>query len=298
MRLRVFVTTCLFMGASLLIVAGQEPRYDVTAPEPSSNPLGNQAVRYNQDVFELASDQKRVPIEFVAFGGVEKAKQRSICEDSAVLQYIIGNEMPNESFGPAFSNRQSVNGQSLGITVKRVSSMFGVNGLGGRGIYVDGQGLVLMFQSPLPMAAEAGALDQEPKKSKPDEASEWEKAKAALTQSMQSMQNNAFREYTVMQRPTPPAYNEEYVSALDSAVKKALAQAGNFRDLDKNDSITVYFYGPSKNSGERSVMAWRVSVADAKGDKSIPESKIESHQYVEPSSGNDAQFYYGFNSTR
>ena len=59
-----------------------------------------------------------------------------------------------------------------------------------------------------------------------------------------------------------------------------LSHVGNFRILDPDNTITIYVYGPAVGD-QRSVLAWRVTMSDAKSDGQVPTDKIEMKQYFQ-----------------
>ncbi len=210
-------------------------------------------------------------VRFVVFGGIDQERRRSICEDSAVFHHMLTKDIPQW------------NRSALGVTVYSQQEPYAW--------YVEDHGLVMFFQVPRPVAP--GGSAEEDAKDEPRELTAWERAKQEMQGHNRNRYNQAVLGYALGQTQSGYAYypradqvmqyDADFASALDKVVTAALQQVGNFRDLAKDDSVTVFVYGPSANpaSGGRSVYAWRVRLSDIRGDEPVSAEAIERRQYSE-----------------
>lgn len=213
--------------------------------------------------------------KFLCFGGIEPERREAIVADTQVFNHLLNRGLP-----------QHPTRFTMGVNVRAA----GENAM----FYVDGTGLILVYCVDFPVAVFTETAEEAEAKS--ETLTDWEKAKKELeTGQGRYMRADGFSTGSVSYSgavtsallPTaaePVAFDKELVQRLDECVTSALVQAGNFRALNENDSITIYIYGPSGVPNERTVIAWQARVADAGSDKLIPESKIECKQYRESDS--------------
>jgi hypothetical protein len=219
--------------------------------------------------------------KFLCFGGIEPERREAIVADTQVLNHLLNRGLP-----------QHPTRWTMGVNVRPAgdNAMF----------YVDGTGLILVYCVDFPVAVFEETAEEAETKS--DTLTDWEKAKQELqTGQGRFVRSDPFTSGSVTYSTAPTgslmatvadtvAFDKELVERLDECVTSALVQAGNFRALKDNDSITIYIYGPSGVPNERTVIAWQARVADAGSDKLIPESKIERQQYRESDSVRPTSF--------
>ncbi len=211
-------------------------------------------------------------VKFFAFADLPDTSTRAtIVEDTAILNHLISKALPPEG-----------DRSFLGVSV---AQQYGKQ----EAMYIGGNGLILVYHVGFPVAPSV----EQPSSLAADEtklSSEWERAKSQLqTESRLTRYGKLSRKNMGnLVVSDSMRYDKEKVGQLDDAIRSALSQAGNFRDIRPPQSITVYAYGPSLTgtSGRvvRSVMAWRVNMSDFDSSKSVPRSKIQSVRYVESGS--------------
>ncbi|MGI9515910.1 MAG: hypothetical protein ACR2NP_02590 [Pirellulaceae bacterium] len=207
-------------------------------------------------------------LKIFSFGPMEQATRDEIQEDANILNHLIRMNAP--------TRQDTVMGVS-------VTQAMGENSA----IYIQGTGMVFVYHVGYPVAQtdeEAAESDEtdEPK-------STWDRAREAIRTTDQS----GFG-LVVNRQPDAPAlaYSAERVDALEKVMATALREAGNFRNLEPGNSITVYVYGPMmlKESGPmRSVMAWRVSLKEGP-EGSVQPRDLAKMQFMEAFNGNVGQF--------
>ena len=202
-------------------------------------------------------DHGNLNVRFYGFGPVADEFRREIIEDSRTLNQLITGTMPTQ------------HRRSLGVTVDRKIL---VN-------YVDGKGILMFYNVGIPVAQQADILSP-PQESESSE-NPWDKARNEI----RNRPLGYIKTRTVF--TTYPQFLKEGLGArideLKTSLTEALAYAGNFRNLESSDTITIYVFGPVV-SGQRSILAARVSMSNAKSVGRLPIDKIQITQYFESTS--------------
>ena len=195
-------------------------------------------------------------IKFLTFGPFEKKRREQISEDAAVLEHLIAKSLP------------TYNRQSLGVLVSQGFRSSDA-------LYISGKGLILIYNVNLPVS-EGDSDDRESKAA--DTPTAWETAR----QEMQNRMVGGMGAASVNEA-RGSQFNAEGIKMLDDAVKLGLAQAGNFRGLESDESITIYVFGQPlvRGNGHKTVRAWSVNIADAGDDKTIANTHIKTTDYQE-----------------
>lgn len=195
-------------------------------------------------------------VRFVQFNQMEKERRKSISEDAAVLNHLI-------SKGMKLVDHRS----ALGV---RVQQKIGNNEI----LYTD-SGLTFIYHVPLILIDD----QNQNKKSVATAKSPWQKAKEEMSLS-RTPNGMLVNQWGSLKNPAGQ-FEKSTIESLKAQVKLALENVGNFRDLTPDDSVTVLIYGSSYQSNLRTVLGWKVKMADVKDEK-VPSSAIKTVEYAEP----------------
>ena len=212
----------------------------------------------------------KLKVRIFNFEPMDPARTIEIHEDANVLNHLI--RMPSTT----------LNENVLGVSVPQAASQ-------NTAIYIQGTGLIFAYHVGFPVAQtdeEAAESDEsgEPKSS-------WDRAREAV----RTADQGGFG-LVVNRQPDSPAikYDADRVDALDQIVASALREAGNFRNLESGNSITVYVYGPvmlSESGATRSVIAYKVQLVTGAHGKLYPQD-LKRSQFVEEASNDVSQFSF------
>ena len=256
----IVLAACSCLGPEL---CGQNQSGNVQY-EPAVNP--QQLENLNQAAGFFAN-QPISHVTFISFDPIDDESRQAVQEDVRILQHLINKAMP-----PA-RNRQA-----LGVTLTtQVAS-------NDETIYVGGKGLILIRHVSMPVAP----LEEQPVASQAEpenQLSKWERAKLELhdQRANRFLAGNLNRLDGALGGNVSAnmRYEPAYASGVGNAIREALGNAGNFRMLDPQDTITVFIVGPGRHHKERTVLAFEANPSDGSDDGQIAESSIRDRQYRE-----------------
>jgi hypothetical protein len=184
------------------------------------------------------------------------------------MNHLISKKLP-------LKNRQS----ALGVSYLQ---FYGTNGI----TYND-QGLTFAYHVPVVLIpgedANANVSDDNPK-------SAWDAAKdeikrpagyRPLVTGVNSYGGNK-----------QSKFDQAYVDGITSQIRTALSNAGNIRNLNDDDWVTVLVYGASNKPGMQAVKGWRIQWKNAKKEGSEVSAALEESSYEEKSNGRTVNYYY------
>ena len=230
---------------------------DFADPQPSA--FNNFTYQQNQPAVTPA-------VRFLRFEPPTAFVKKSISEDASVLSYMISKGMN------LVSQRNA-----LGVAVPQYHGK-------SEAIYSD-SGLTLIYHVPFLLIDEEVKKEATTKK----ELSPWQKAKLEMAAKNRPANPNRVQSNWNVNFARP-SFDKDLVDSLKKQIHQALENAGNFKDLQSDDSITVFLNGSSFKPGHRAILGWKVNMSEFANGKIKSPDSIKTVEYSEASDTRPASF--------
>lgn len=258
------------LQSNQLLPSNRPPSNQRDSNQIYPNHPANNFSQVNRSDLNINQQSVKPKFEFISFKPLEELKRHELIEDLKILDFMVRKSMPIQDARRA-----------LGIQVNTVNPKCEIT-------YVEGFGVIMKYHVGFPVAASQHQQAKDQANKVEDKRSDWEKAKDEMENS-----KNESATFSPNQALNPAASltNAGYVDfrgsipfsaaiadQLKNKVAESLTNAGNVKQLDSDEQILVYVYGPKRGSTQRwrqSRLAFRVNMSEVGNDKKIDTDSIE-----------------------